>query len=192
MFPGWRPVGEVRFDFRFDGCNWQLLHAGFRVTPLCPAFFLAVLPAARRDRAMSAIDPGRRRLLGLRSAGGVEGAAVRAPVAAPVIDPVSCIACDACVRVCEPGALRLDPAGPSYAVDAARCTDCGLCVDICDRNAVRLERDAPAAMPTRVALYARRCRECGGDFRTTLAGPAATCRFCSRPPAARGALRLQQ
>ncbi len=141
---------------------------------------------------MSAIDPGRRRLLGLRKAGTAERGAAPAPVAAPVIDPVSCIACDACVRVCEPGALRFDPAGPCYAVEAARCTDCGLCVDVCDRNAVRLERHAPAAMPTRVALYARRCLGCGDDFRTTQAGPAATCRFCSRPPAARGALRLQE
>jgi ferredoxin len=153
---------------------------------------LAALRAARRNRAMSAIDPRRRRLLGLRRAGTVEGGAAHAPVAAPVIDPLTCIACDACVRVCEPGALRLDPVEPSYAVDAARCTDCGLCVDVCDRNAVRLERDAPAAVPTRVALYARHCRECGGDFHTTQAGPAATCRFCSRPPAARGALRLQE
>jgi ferredoxin len=150
------------------------------------------MPAARRIRTMSAIDPGRRRLLGLRSARSVEGGPVRAPVAAPVIDPVLCIACDACIRVCTPGALRLDPAGPSYAIEAARCTDCGLCVDVCDRNAVTLDRNAPAAVPTRVALYARRCRECGGEFRSTQTGPVAACRFCSRPPAARGALRLQE
>ena len=140
---------------------------------------------------MTAIDPGRRRLLGLRSPRPAESAAGRM-ITVPVIDPALCNACEACIKVCAPGALRLDLAGACYAIDPALCTDCGACVDICDRAAVRLQRDSVAAVPTRVGLHAARCCVCGAQYRSTQPEPAGTCRFCARPPAARGALRLQE
>ena len=140
---------------------------------------------------MTAIDAGRRRLLGLRSPRPAP-ADVSRTITVPVIDPALCNACDACVRVCAPGALRFDSVDPCYAIDPALCTDCGLCVDVCDRAAVRLERDAVAALPVRVALHRVRCPICGAEYTSTRPEPADICRSCSRPAAARGALRLQE
>lgn len=140
---------------------------------------------------MKTIDPARRRLLGLRSPRPAESSAPPV-VTMPRIDTALCNACDACVRVCAPGALRFEPADACYAIDPALCTDCGLCVDVCDRAAIRLERDVVAAAPTRIALHAMRCPVCGKAYRSTRLEPAASCRFCSRPAAARGTLRLQE
>lgn len=113
-------------------------------------------------------------------------------ISVPVIDPALCNACDACVRVCSPGALRFGRAAACYAIDPARCTDCGLCVDVCDRTAVRLERSAVAALPVRLAVHRVRCPTCGAEYKSLRPAPTEECRSCSRPAAARGALRLQE
>lgn len=135
------------------------------------------------------IDRARRRLLGLRSPRPGEDGATPV-VSVPLIDARLCNACDACVKVCGPGALRLGPGEAYYAIEPALCTDCGACVDVCDRLAIRLELDAAVALPARIALKVSRCPKCGEDFRS--ASPAASCRFCASPGSLRRVLRLQE
>jgi pyruvate formate lyase activating enzyme len=48
-----------------------------------------------------------------------------------------CIACDACLPVCQPRALTKTPTG-RVAVDRARCTNCGDCAPVCDPKALQM------------------------------------------------------
>ena len=50
-----------------------------------------------------------------------------------VLQPERCIACGACVEVCEQGAIDLQPDGPS--TDRTLCTVCGACAETCYTDA---------------------------------------------------------
>jgi len=59
-----------------------------------------------------------------------------------------CIGCDACLQVCQPGAITKLSSGP-VAIDRAKCTDCGDCAAVCDPKALELvgrEVDVDAVM----------------------------------------------
>jgi formate hydrogenlyase subunit 6/NADH:ubiquinone oxidoreductase subunit I len=76
----------------------------------------------------------------------------------PVLDPAACRApdgCAACVAVCLPEALRLEPPD-CLVLDYGRCIMCALCVPACPAGALRIEPDyelaVPAAADLRVTL----------------------------------------
>lgn len=167
---------------------WQLL-AGFRVTPLCPAFFCPPLRAQRRSR-LTAVDASRRRFLGLRRPAGAAVNTLR-PDFVPRLDPGRCNACDACVRVCGSGALVLDVETPAYRIDPARCDGCGLCVDVCNRDAVALAAVAGAA-PESFALESALCPVCGVAYRTPAGNGSARCQVCARKGVAKNQLRVRE
>ncbi len=88
------------------------------------------------------------------------------------LDPLACVACDACVRVCPGKALSLDGVmpgipdreGPSLRLAHTRCTGCGLCVDVCEPRAIEV-RAWSLPVADRVALRESVCRVCGAPFR---------------------------
>lgn len=78
----------------------------------------------------------------------------------PVIDPLRCEGCDACVRGCPTGALTrsADASHAQYVADPARCTGCGWCIALCEHEAVSVAFDVRAA--DAVELRAQVCPEC--------------------------------
>lgn len=98
---------------------------------------------------------------------------------APVIDPLACNGCDACMRLCPHGALAVADGGDAYLIDADACTGCGICVDVCDQDASSV---AAWAVPSvsRLALASGRCAGCGAGFRWPVARGTigALCRIC--------------
>lgn len=74
------------------------------------------------------------------------------------LNPNTCDRCGRCVRVCEPGALKI---GSSYIyVDWRSCDECFKCVEACDRGAItrreKSRQDAhPAALQRRSKPSAR-------------------------------------
>ncbi|MEZ5839572.1 MAG: 4Fe-4S binding protein [Hyphomicrobiales bacterium] len=102
----------------------------------------------------------------------------------PDIDGTRCTGCEACVRICPHGALKMDGysgVGWSYRIIAANCTGCRLCVDICDEDAVTLER-MTRQRRSAVHLVARRCTRCGAPFAEPEERGAhdSVCRICRR------------
>ncbi|MDJ0944416.1 MAG: 4Fe-4S binding protein [Kiloniellales bacterium] len=99
----------------------------------------------------------------------------------PIILAERCVGCDACLRICPHGALRLDESEdePCYRLLGERCTGCGLCVDVCEQDAVRIDLWASESLPT-VPLKAARCRACGAPFHrpSIQARRAELCRIC--------------
>jgi formate hydrogenlyase subunit 6/NADH:ubiquinone oxidoreductase subunit I len=71
----------------------------------------------------------------------------------PILDPTACRAsdgCSACVTVCLPGALGLqprhgsgtvEPATADLVLDYGRCVMCGLCVPACPAGALEMRPD---------------------------------------------------
>lgn len=116
------------------------------------------------------------------------GKAARLAPMTPVIDAGLCEACDACVRICDPRAIRIagDAEGHAhYAIDARRCTGCRLCIDVCSVRAVSLAAWRADPSPD-VELESMRCRRCGNVQRTVADRAAAhgessagLCRICA-------------
>jgi len=52
------------------------------------------------------------------------------------IDPASCVACLACVRVCPSNAVAVDE--PQVRIIDEACIKCGLCVPACPHNAIEV------------------------------------------------------
>lgn len=96
------------------------------------------------------------------------------------LDPMRCIGCHACARVCPEGAIRFDPAVPAYHLRHRACSGCGLCVDVCEAGALELRAWAEPSL-SGVALSEKRCRSCGVTFHTPLARHDATaqCWICT-------------
>jgi len=96
----------------------------------------------------------------------------------PVISADSCVACDACVRICPHGALTDQQ--ESYAAQPERCVGCGLCVDVCESDAVAIH--TMTSSPPHLQLKTRRCGACGAPFRTPLsqAQEKQLCRICEK------------
>jgi Pyruvate/2-oxoacid:ferredoxin oxidoreductase delta subunit len=96
----------------------------------------------------------------------------------PVIDAGTCVACDACVRVCPHQALV--DTQESYAARPERCVGCGLCVDVCDANAVAIH--PMASSPPELKLEQRQCTACGAPFRLprSQARNIQLCRICEQ------------
>lgn len=96
----------------------------------------------------------------------------------PVIDADTCVACDACVRVCPHKALV--DTQEAYVVRPERCVGCGLCVDACDSHAVAIHPMAPS--PPGLKLEQRKCAACGAPFRLprSQARNAQLCRICEQ------------
>jgi ferredoxin len=100
----------------------------------------------------------------------------------PEIDEASCVACDACVRVCPTTALTLldDPPAPAYAISPCLCTGCAMCRDVCNPKAIDIKawRAAPRR---RVALATRYCPVCRASYHA-LAGDEASelCWVCRK------------
>lgn len=97
------------------------------------------------------------------------------------LDPMRCIGCHACARVCPEGAIRFDALAPAYRLRHRACSGCGLCVNICEAGAVDIRSWAEPSL-TSVALAEMRCRSCGISFHTVLArrDVTAQCWICTR------------
>jgi len=139
---------------------------------------------------LTAVDGSRRRFLGLRRPTAATGTSLRLGIV-PHLDPERCNACDACVRVCGPGALVLDVETPAYRFDPARCDGCGLCADVCDRDAVALEAGAGAG-PEVFGLESAVCLVCGAVYRTPAGGGSVRCHVCARTGVAKNQLRVRE
>lgn len=100
---------------------------------------------------------------------------------APDIDVIRCVGCDACVRVCEYGAIRLAVTGDCYELDADGCTGCGLCIDVCETNAVSVGawgRQRKSNVP--LGQYC--CSACGVEFHQPIESSEfepTVCRICA-------------
>lgn len=84
----------------------------------------------------------------------------------PEIDAQACSGCDACIRVCRHGALRLvngGPTGIAYAISPEQCTGCRLCVDVCATHAVSVAELEPCRNRL-LSLRSSRCKHCGTPF----------------------------
>ncbi len=100
---------------------------------------------------------------------------------APGIDAQRCEACDACVRVCEYGAITLSAGADRYDLDADACSGCGLCVDVCESDAVTVKAWASQRVFS-IALRPYRCTACGAPFRRPAISDdvgTALCRICT-------------
>ncbi len=78
---------------------------------------------------------------------------------APVIDADRCTGCDACIRGCPKGALRVvsgEP--PAYEIAAQACTGCGLCLALCDADAISVVKYERPGAPVPLRVF--RCRSC--------------------------------
>ena len=70
-----------------------------------------------------------------------------APARIPVdfrIDPVQCVACMACVRVCPADAVAVQ--GPEVRIVDEACTRCGLCLPACPHDAIVATGDVARAL----------------------------------------------
>lgn len=100
----------------------------------------------------------------------------------PVIDGAACTACDACVRICPDGALRLeiaDTGTAAYQIEPRRCTGCRLCADVCDARAMSVAtwlRGGASAL----RLDRAQCKSCGNVFRRPAGrrSESRACRVC--------------
>jgi ferredoxin len=97
----------------------------------------------------------------------------------PVMHPMRCNGCDACIRVCPHGVIAIVQDGDAYGIDADACSGCGLCVDVCDCDAVSI---GSWTMPAEsiVPLDKGRCVGCGADFHRPAVQerPGQYCRIC--------------
>lgn len=159
--------------------------AGVAVKRLDPRSFDRLLARAREDHER--IDRGRRRLFGAlvsSRATRPESIAAEAPLSRyqPVIDRQTCVACDACIRICPDEALALGAgAKRTYVIRPEACSGCRLCLDVCDRGAMALTAPGPAKM-AELPLDSGRCRACGVVYFTltgTGAAGSGLCRICS-------------
>jgi Pyruvate/2-oxoacid:ferredoxin oxidoreductase delta subunit len=102
----------------------------------------------------------------------------------PQFDARRCNGCDACVRLCPQGAVRLearDTGAGSYRIDAGRCSGCGICADVCEQHAVAVASLAPSEQGW-IPLQAGRCPVCGVGFHVPAQGEdqESLCWVCSR------------
>jgi ferredoxin len=106
------------------------------------------------------------------------------------LDPMRCVGCHACSRVCPEGAIQFDEEAPAYRLRHRACTGCELCRDVCASKAVV---PYPWIEPTRslVALSKQTCRRCGVVFYRPIEveGGGPHCWICA---SARPAPRLYQ
>lgn len=85
------------------------------------------------------------------------------------LDPLTCVVCQACIRVCPDQALRLqdEPTGTpgqrTLGLEHERCTGCGLCVDVCEPRAIAVQAWTEPER-AEIALRESVCRACGAPF----------------------------
>ena len=107
----------------------------------------------------------------------------------PVLNPLTCHACQACVRICPHDALCLNMENGRFQIYAERCTGCGLCEDVCDVQAISVSTDTQNAPPA-IALSLQTCVHCQAVF-AQLPGQLQTkCIPCRKKSHPRGLLRI--
>jgi len=57
----------------------------------------------------------------------------------PVVSPENCQCCEACTKVCKPGALYIDESTGKIALNAERCIGCGGCFVACRHGALNVD-----------------------------------------------------
>jgi len=96
------------------------------------------------------------------------------------IDVERCNLCEACLKVCPTGAVRLERNGGDFLVsEPSSCNGCALCMDVCKQDAVTVEHWKEESSPYKIAVTKRQCRSCGIDFLAKSGLDPATCQICS-------------
>lgn len=103
------------------------------------------------------------------------------------LDPLACVVCQACLRVCPEQALHLERTPDAITgqhclrLEHARCTGCSLCIDVCEHQAIRLEAWAEPQQRC-IPLRDRVCRRCGAPFKLPVeqADTSGLCWVCTR------------
>lgn len=176
-----RDRGLASLSLKFlDAADWREQRDDARQVTRRSLFRSAIggrQPASQdHERDDAAADP-----LGIAAPDLILGAQDRATLAtvSPSIDHAACVACGACVEVCEHGALRLlgrKTDAARYEIDATHCTGCALCIDSCEPGAITLLAWGQAHPPS-VPLVAGKCRLCSSPFHR-VAHPAADTSLC--------------
>lgn len=90
------------------------------------------------------------------------------------IDPVKCVGCGACVRICPPSALTLNYEGDETVLKyfIGRCIFCGMCAYVCPQDAITVTKEFELATPKLDDLHDEvvhrtvKCVVCGKPFTT--------------------------
>jgi ferredoxin len=56
-----------------------------------------------------------------------------------LVNPAICIGCQACIKVCEFGAITYDRKNKKVTIGAKICYGCGICRSVCQKNAIYLK-----------------------------------------------------
>lgn len=88
-----------------------------------------------------------------------------------VVDPVSCVGCSTCAKVCVSDAIRLQdqPEGVELIIWHSKCTFCGLCAFYCPTDAMTVTNewelhhpnDQKYAMAEKIVAEHLVCVDCG-------------------------------
>jgi Pyruvate/2-oxoacid:ferredoxin oxidoreductase delta subunit len=82
----------------------------------------------------------------------------------PVIDPIACNGCDACIRICPHQSLVLEQEPVvRYAIDPIPCSGCGMCSDVCEKDAIKVH-EMLRPEQYEVVLTDHNCQSCGVAF----------------------------
>jgi len=90
------------------------------------------------------------------------------------IDPVKCVGCGACTRICPPKALTIGNEGDEIVLKyfEGRCIFCGMCAYVCPQKAITVSKEFELATWELGDLYDEvvhttvKCRICGKPFTT--------------------------
>lgn len=88
------------------------------------------------------------------------------------IDPMKCIGCGGCVRICPSRLIEIKDIDDSRTVmfHTGRCIYCGRCASVCPEKAIRITHEFELAtdnkedLETKIKIKMQKCLSCGKPF----------------------------